>query len=373
MPKKILVLSPQTFSSTGGIQSMSRTLAYVLNEWCQKNKWAINLYVLNDPAKSITTPYLPSAYFKGFRRNKIWFTLRSIWKGINADILIINHINLSFPALVIHLFNPSCKIWLIAHGTEVWRSFKGWRRLIWKIADHFICVSSFTKYKVIELHLVKSENCSVLNNIPDPFLKLPENFRKPAYLLARYGLNQTDKVILTLTRITANERVKGYDQVMRILAKIRLQFPNLVYVLAGPLDECEKERIEKLAASLGLSNNFILTGYIKPTELTDHYLLANIFVLPSKKEGFGIVFTEAMIHGLPVICGNKDGSTDAIRNKIMGTAIDPDDVEGLELAIRKKLQISLTAEFRKQIQSECLKQFDIKHYTSILAKMITNV
>lgn len=370
MPKKILILSPEIFKASGGIQHMGRTLAYVLHQWGIKNNWQTELYVLNDQARTETAPYLPAASFKGFRRNKCWFTLNSIWKGLNANIILVHHVNLSFPAMVIRLLNPRCKIWLIAHGIEVWQPLNGWRKRIWKIADHFICVSNFTKAQLTQMQGVDSRQCTVLNNIADPFLKPPEDFRKPAHLLQRYGINHTDKVVLSVTRINAREKDKGYDQVITAIGKIKKYFPNIIYLLAGQWDKNEKERLEQLSENIGLGNKLILTGYIKAAELSDHYLLANLFVLPSRKEGFGIVFTEAMVHGLPVICGNKDGSIDALCGERLGTAVDPDEAEALELAIRKNLHHSLTREFRKHIQQESLKYFNMRNYTSILAKLI---
>jgi len=372
MSKRILVLSPETFSAPGGIQSMSRSLVYVLHQLCQKNNWRIKLHVLNDPPTAVSTPYLPAIYFKGFSRKKIMFSLKSIWTGINTDIVIVTHVNLSFPAIVIRLLNPQCKVWLVAHGTEVWRPLSGWKKTIWQIADRIICVSSFTRDKVIASQHANPEHCTILNSIVDPFIKIPEDFSKPAYLLERYGLKHTDKVVLTLTRITCDNIAKGYDQVIQVISKIRKNFPNICYLLAGPWDPAEKTRIEQLIAENGLGDNFILTGYIKKEELADHFLLADLFILPSKKEGFGIVLIEAMAFGLPVICGNKDGSTDAVRHEEMGTIIDPDDQEALELAIRKKLHESLNREFRKNIQQESLRHFNERHYSKVLAQLIIN-
>lgn len=368
--KRILVLSPETFSAPGGIQSMGRSLIYVLHQLAQKNNWRIKLHVLNDPPSAVSMPYLPAACFKGFSRNKIRFSGNSIRTGINADIVIINHVNLSFPAIVIRFFNPQCKIWLVAHGTEVWRPLSGWKKTIWQIADRIICVSTFTRDQVIGLQHAAPEHCILLNNIADPLISIPENFHKPGYLLERYGLKHTDSVVFTLTRITADDTAKGYDHVIRAITNIRKCFPNICYLLSGPCEPSERIRIEKLIVENGLGQNFILTGYLRKEELADHYLLADLFVLPSKKEGFGIALIEAMTFGLPVICGNKDGSTDAVRHEGMGTAIDPDDQEALELAIRKKLHESLNREFRKNIQQEALKHFNERHYSKVLTQLI---
>ncbi len=69
-----------------------------------------------------------------------------------------------------------------------------------------------------------------------------------------------------------------------------------------------------------------LAGYIPEEELNDHYNLCDVFAMPSKGEGFGIVFLEAMACGKPVLAGNKDGSVDALLGGKLGALVDPDDV-----------------------------------------------
>lgn len=372
MSRKILFLSPEAFSGTGGIQRMSRNMAYVLHGICKINDWSINSYCLNDHSSNLDIRYLPFFCFKGFGKNKAMFTFRSIMNGMNADIVILAHVNLSLPAIMIRLFNPRCKIWLVAHGTEVWRPLRGWRKSIFKVADRIICVSRFTKNSVIDLQGAHPSRCIVLNNTLDPFIKLPAEFAKPEYLLKRYGLNDTQKIVLTLTRMSAAEKFKGYDNVIDAISKIRQDVKDIIYLLAGPCDAMEKERIEKLIAINDLSANVILTGFIEEQELTDHFLMADLFVLPSIKEGFGIVFIEAMACGLPVICGNIDGSTDAVRHEGMGTAIDPHNVAALEQAIRLKLSQDLETVDKKNIQLECLKHFNSQRYTTTLTQLINN-
>lgn len=69
-----------------------------------------------------------------------------------------------------------------------------------------------------------------------------------------------------------------------------------------------------------------------------HFNLADIYVMPSTKEGFGLVFIEAMHYGKPVIAGNKDGSADALDNGKFGLLIDPDNTTAITNAIKRMIQ-----------------------------------
>lgn len=371
MRKNILLFSLQTFSTTGGIQKMSRTLAYSLYRLARQEQWNFRLFSLYDRRYDLMDQYLPPANYLGFNNNRIRFGFASIKEARGSDIVILNHINLSIIGIVMKLINRKGSIWIIAHGIEVWRPINFIKRaFLNRYCDKIICVSKFTKEQMIIRHCSDPDKCVVLNNAVDPFIQLPDDFNKPEYLLNRYRLSPDDRVIFTLTRLASSEQYKGYEQVIKAVSELKKIIPNIKYILSGQCDADEESRIKRLIEKCGVAANVLLTGFIEENELTDHFLLADLFVLPSKKEGFGIVFVEALACGLPVICGNADGSTDAIRDGKLGTAINVNDVEILQGAILRNLNSSLTFEKRDLLQKECLQHFDEKYYRENLKKML---
>jgi phosphatidylinositol alpha-1,6-mannosyltransferase len=115
------------------------------------------------------------------------------------------------------------------------------------------------------------------------------------------------------------------------LPAIVAAMPNVVYLIAG--HGADRTRLEALARSLGIANHVVFAGRVAPDELPQLYRLADLFVMPSTQEGFGIVFLEAAASGLRAIGGNADGSIDALGDGAIGAAIDPDDSAALVRAI----------------------------------------
>jgi glycosyltransferase involved in cell wall biosynthesis len=373
MPKNIYLFSLQTFSTTGGIQKMTRTLAHALFHLSKTESWNFRLFSLNDTRYDLMTQYLPPGNYRAFNSSRVRLGLTSIKEALHLDIVILNHINFSLIGIVIKLFNPKCRVWLIAHGIEVWRPLGFIKRtFLKKYCDKIICVSNFTKKQMIARHQSDPDKCVVLNNAVDPFIKLPDTFDKPEYLLNRYGFNSSNQVIFTLTRLASSEQYKGHEQVIKAVGSLKQQFPNIKYVLSGQYDSVEEIRIRSLIDKYDVKNEVILTGFLNENELTDHFLLADLFVLPSKKEGFGIVFVEALACGLPVICGNADGSTDAIKDGKLGTAINVDDFAELQNTITGYLIAPLIFDKRKNLQKECLQYFDEKYYRKNLQQLLTD-
>jgi phosphatidylinositol alpha-1,6-mannosyltransferase len=372
MSKKIILFTLQTFSTTGGIQKMSRTLGYSLQQIAHANNWDFKLFSLYDASNDLMPQYLPIQNFKGFGAKKIPFVLGSLKEAANADIIILSHINLAVIGLAAKIINPKCKIWLIAHGIEVWRPLTFFKRKFLDHCNKIICVSSFTKQQMIKWHKTDAADCFILNNAIDPFMDVPQTFARPLYLLNKYGLTSSNPIIFTLTRLAATEQYKGHDHVINIIGKLKLKFPTIRYVLSGQFDDKEEIRIKQLIKHNNVQENVILTGFIDEKELPDHFLMADVFVLPSKKEGFGIVFIEALACGLPVICGNADGSIDAIRNGQLGRAIDADNLDELQQAIAESLAIPLTNDKRRELQAKCLQYFNGHDYINSLQQLIDN-
>ena len=370
MSKKIVLFTLQTFSTTGGIQKMTRTLGHSLYQIAQANNWNFELWSAYDKPDDLMPQYVPAANFKGFSSNRINFVLNAIQKITRPNVIIISHINLAVIGLLIKLLNPKCKVWLIAHGIEVWRPLSSIKKRFLKQCNKVLCVSNYTKQQMIARHQIIDECCVVLNNTIDPFMQLPAAIVKPQNLIDRYRLNDSHPLIFTLTRISSAEKYKGYEQVIKAVSTLKQQFPDVKYILSGKYDEVEEIRINKMITDYDVSDQVILTGFIDETELIDHFLLADLFVLPSKKEGFGIVFIEALACGLPVICGNADGSIDAIRNGELGKAIDPDDEAGLYNGITEYLATPLTTAKRKQLQEQCLLHFNETDYRNKLQLLL---
>ena len=105
----------------------------------------------------------------------------------------------------------------------------------------------------------------------------------------------------------------------------------------------------------------------------DHFLLADVFIMPSRKEGFGIVFIEAMACGLPVIAGNKDGSCDALQNGALGSLIDPDNeaeiLNALQQTFQKNGQLS-NPKSKARLQQKVKETFGFETYKHNLEKLL---
>jgi len=372
MTKKIILYSLQTFSATGGIQKMTRTMAHSLYLLSKRNQWDFKLWSVYDSNRDLMPQYLPAENFRGFGVNRIMVIFKTIFKATRPDIIIISHINLAIIGLLVKTINPSCKVWLIAHGIEVWRPLSFLKKMFLNRCDKIICVSNFTKQQMISRHQTDPAICTVLNNAVDPFMKLPATFTKPELLLKRYRLKGKGPILFTLTRLASSEQYKGHDHVLSVIGKLKSKFPGIRYVLSGHHDHKEEIRIQKLITKYKVDEQVILTDFIEENELTDYFLLADLFVLPSKKEGFGIVFIEALACGLPVICGNSDGSIDAICNGQLGTAINADDVDELERVINEYLENPLTENRRHYLQDQCLLHFNAIDYMNKIEKLINN-
>lgn len=369
MGKKIVLFSLQTFSTTGGIQKMTRTLAYALQTLATRKGWEFTLWSAYDKKDDVMPKYLPAGNFKGFMADRYNFIIKGIKLGRQSDVIIISHINMAIVGLLIKLIKPKCEVVLIAHGIEVWRPLSLIKQMFLRSLDKVMCVSAFTKADMIKRHGVRAEKCVVINNAIDPFMKLPVSFDKPVHLLQRYGLHADDNILFTLTRLSATEQYKGYDQVLKTLTQIKASYPGVKYLLSGKYDAAEKLRLDHLIAQYDVKDEVILTGFIDEEELAEHFLLADVFILPSKKEGFGIVFIEALACGLPVICGNADGSLDAILNGELGKAIDPDDPDALATATLDCLANRPNLNEKKRLQHECLQHFNADNYIAQLEKL----
>jgi len=199
-------------------------------------------------------------------------------------------------------------------------------------SDLVTAVSRVTRRRLLGWANLDPHRVRVLpNTVRDVFAP---GIASPAYR-RRLGL-RGGPVLLTVGRLASTERSKGHEPIFTILPALRVQFPDLVYVIAGDGDD--RERLEARARKLGLGQETVrFLGYVPDEELPDLYRLADLFVMPSATEGFGIVYLEAAACGLRVLGGVGDGSNDAIQDDRVGATVDPDDPKALLRAIETGL------------------------------------
>ncbi|MBC7850814.1 MAG: glycosyltransferase family 4 protein [Chitinophagaceae bacterium] len=332
---RVLFLGLTVFSQTGGIEKFNKCFLQALKLNNDNGSSGNAVSVLYD--ESCDSRYTPASTFKGYKGNRAKFVLAEILNARHFDTIVIGHINLSIVAIAIKKMFPKKKVIIIIHGIEAMERMSFTKRQAMAAADQLWAVSEFTKRNLETIQGIDPQKIALFYNTIDPFFQFPQHFQKPAYLLERYNIKPEQRVLFSLTRLNHNEGYKGYDTVIEALPEICKASPNVRYLIAGKGDDQEVAKIKKLVAEKGLQGRVELLGFVRDEELTDHYLMSDLFVLPSKKEGFGIVFIEAMACGLPVVAGNKDGSVDALRKGELGTLVDPDSASEIAAGVIKNL------------------------------------
>ena len=224
-------------------------------------------------------------------------------------------------------------LWLQVHGVEAWSAPTSIVRWGAEAADIVTSVSRYTRAEMItNWWRGDPSRIRVLPNTVDPMYSPGP---KPPHLAGKHG-REGRKVLLTVSRLAYSERYKGQDLVISALPQVLARHPDLTYVVVGSGDDID--RLKSVAAGNGVTERVVFTGQVPDHELVDYFRLADAFIMPSTKEGFGIVFLEAAACGLPVIAGNRDGSIDALADGATGTLIDPGDKNQIVDAVCKAIE-----------------------------------
>ncbi len=162
----------------------------------------------------------------------------------------------------------------------------------------------------------------------------------------RFGI-ENKKVLVTAGRMDTNEfdRRKGFDEILEVLPELRVQMPDIVYLIVGDGDD--RLRLEQKAKELGVADIVCFSGYVSDSEKADYYRLADVFAMPGSnpifdRYPFRFVFLEALACGVPVVgCKLKDESeaNDIDANALI-IQVDPTDrkeiIKGIEEAMLRK-------------------------------------
>jgi glycosyltransferase involved in cell wall biosynthesis len=141
---------------------------------------------------------------------------------------------------------------------------------------------------------------------------------------------------LLVTTIGNIRRVKGHDIFVKAAASIMPRFPKVSFSIAGDVLEADYFlELQTLVRDLDLSDRFHFVGGI--TNLGEHLSMADIFVLPSRSEGFSNAIVEAMAAALPVVATDVGGNAEAVEDGVTGFLVPSEDPAALSAAIVRLL------------------------------------
>ncbi|GAB1544832.1 hypothetical protein NUACC21_75080 [Scytonema sp. NUACC21] len=332
------LLFPNLFGYKGGIQVYSAFFLRALQSLYPQSQY--DVFLKHDVQTSPHIPCLPHTqfHFAGAWALKIRtpiFAAQIISKCLQKrpNLIITTHLNFTLAAYCLKRLT-GIPYWTVAHGIEAWNIKNSAIKTALRHADLILAVSSYTRDRLLAEQNLDPNKVTILFNTFDPYRF--QTASKPTYLLKQHRLKPEQPVILTVARLAEVERYKGYDQILKALPKIRQTIPNVRYIIVGK--GSDRARIEQLIEQLSLQDCVTLAGFVPDEQLCDYYNLCDVFAMPSKREGFGIVYLEALACGKPVLAGNQDGAIDALCHGKLGALVNPDDVEAIAQTIVQILQ-----------------------------------
>ncbi|MBI4783104.1 MAG: glycosyltransferase [Oscillatoriophycideae cyanobacterium NC_groundwater_1537_Pr4_S-0.65um_50_18] len=366
--------TPGLFEFKGGIQVYSGFLLRALQSLYPDA--TIQVFVMHDRHLPARDPQHSNTQFHGLglypkRLRTAAFATQAIASALwqRPDLVITTHLNFTVAA---HALKQAIgtPYWAIAHGFEAWKIQRSALQQAVTQADRILAVSEYTRERLLETLDLPASRVSLLSNTFNP-----QQFQiaeKPTYLLHRHGLTPDQPVLLTVNRLAAGESYHAYDRVLAALPQIRQVIPNVHYLIVGQGDD--RTRLEQAIAQQQLQDCVTLTGFIPDAELHHYYALCDVFAMPSKLEGFGIVFLEAMASGKPVLASNQDGGRDAVCRGALGALVDPDDTEAIAQTLIKILQKKHSNPLICQpeaLRQQAIQTFGFQKFQQTLASLLS--
>ncbi len=254
------------------------------------------------------------------------FHAKSIAQKEEYDV-IYAHDWLSFPAGIEAKIFSKKQLIVHVHSTEFDRcgGAKGVNPEVYAIekmgmefADKVIVVSQFTKNIIVLNYGIPSEKVEVVHNgIDEETVPKPGNGFSKLSALKDAGYS----VVLFLGRITLQ---KGLDHLLRAAQKVVRDNPKVVFLVSGSGDM--ERQMMQYAAELGIAHNVLFTGFLRGADQYDAYRLADLFVMPSVSEPFGITALEAMKLGTPVLVSKQSGVSEAVQHVLKVDFWDTEDL-----------------------------------------------
>ena len=313
-------------SSTGGIQRSGCLTALALESFAEKAGETCRFFSLNDPA-GLQSSKVGSReiVFTGFDRSKTLFVTRALRVAAHQpSIVVALHPNLAPVIAAMKIVAPGMRSAVVAHGVEVWTRLPIVRRLPVQSVDRVLAPSQYTLNAVTrEQRLQMKKGRKLAWSVGPEFDATParSSGSSPPAGFPR------GRIILTVGRWDASEAYKGADHLIAALPTLLEDFPDVQLVAIG--EGTDLPRLQALAKESGAADRVHFLPFMGSNQLPVAYDYCDVFAMPSRGEGFGLVFIEAMARGRPVIGGAHGGTPEIIDDGNNGFLVSYGDIQQL--------------------------------------------
>lgn len=295
----------------GGAASLSRAIADAAQDYCCQHNLDFEILDLGQPSDVMQG--VKVRYFMG---NQLVLA-RMVWKRAllsRKTAFIFAHIGPARTLGVLpRLLLPPYMLWIL--GVEVWRPLTFLQRRAMILATMRVAISGFTERRTREYHPWMPATDVLLLALEDrPITDEPD-----VELLKQVSEN----AILIVGRLSASERYKGHDELLQAMPAVIKQCSDAQLVIVGKGDDLP--RLQAETARLGIGDHVLFTGFVSDATLQNLFQRCRIFAMPSRNEGFGLVFLEAMKAARPCVALRNSSAAEIIVDGVTGTLIDSDE------------------------------------------------
>jgi phosphatidylinositol alpha-1,6-mannosyltransferase len=307
----------------GGIAVVSRCIARALDEETQASRLAgtDRVLLLDDPANSLPPPARGAQHFaRGSQARFVW----QLWRAFRRrrhDLVLFDLVGIARSAMLPLPGFPPPRTAIFVHGLDLPPCVEASRARALRHTHRVLANSEFTADQLRRMMPDVSDRIRVVPLCIDPE-------RVTAWeKIQRTQAPRRERAALIVARMWAEERGKGHDQLLEAWPEVRRRLSDAELWVVGGGDDAT--RLQAKARELGVGDSVRFLGRVSDAELADLYQRASLFAMPSRQEGFGVVYAEAMWWGLPCIGTTADASGQVIAAGETGELVPYGDIAAL--------------------------------------------